>query len=349
MKRIFILFFIIVLASCGNKDVITTTTNQTTNQTTNKTESNAVLYVGDEYDFAYKNYQLSNDNIIIRNKKIIAKKPGQTKLECIIDNEKYIVILDIYEDDLQEFEEFIYEYQMKEDYSFMVYGGYSGYSYKRSRDDFYFMMEDQDIIEALIKTKTKARPGTKRKIEWIVIHDTGNISKTADAKNHSNYITNLAIQNNTSLSWHYTVDQSSIYQHIPDDEIAWHAGDGTKDIGANGYYLGGGNKNGIGIEMCVNQGNDIILTMKKCASLAVDLCLEYDLSLDRIKTHSDFAKKLCPYTVLYNNLWDDFMMMVQSEYLRKTKFIDFTIKEVSGGYEIKNLNSKRTKTIKIEA
>lgn len=346
MKKIFILFFIFVLGGCGKKDVITNSTNPIT--TMNPVLSNATLYVGDEYDFEYKNYWLSNDNIIIKNKKLFAKKSGKTTLECVYDDEKYIVTFDIYDDDLQEFEKFIYEYKMKKNYSFMVYGGYTGYKYQRNKDDFYFMTEDQEIIEALIKTKTKARPGTKRKIEWIVIHDTGNISKTADAKNHKNYITNLAIQNDTSLSWHYTVDQSSIYQHIPDDEIAWHAGDGTKDIGANGYYLGGGNKNGIGIEMCINQGNDIILTMKKSASLAVDLCLKYGLSIDRIKTHSDFAKKLCPYTILYNNLWDDFMMMVNGEYLRKTKFKDYSIIRVVGGYEIKNLNSKRTKTIKIE-
>ena len=38
-----------------------------------------------------------------------------------------------------------------------------------------------------------------------------------------------------------------IIQNIPDDEVAYHAGDCLTDIGKNGIYLGGGNKNGIGI------------------------------------------------------------------------------------------------------
>ena len=35
-----------------------------------------------------------------------------------------------------------------------------------------------------------------------------------------------------------------IYHHLPDDETAYHAGDGMEK--------NGGNMNGIGIEMCVN-------------------------------------------------------------------------------------------------
>ena len=49
------------------------------------------------------------------------------------------------------------------------------------------------------------------------------------------------------MSWHYTVDDHAIVQHLPDYETAYHAGDG-KD--------GPGNTTSIGIEICVNAGGD---------------------------------------------------------------------------------------------
>ena len=49
------------------------------------------------------------------------------------------------------------------------------------------------------------------------------------------------------MSWHYTVDDHAIVQHLPDYETAYHAGDG-KD--------GPGNATSIAVEICVNAGGD---------------------------------------------------------------------------------------------
>ena len=93
------------------------------------------------------------------------------------------------------------------------------------------------VYTQLIEENTKARPGTKRKIKYIVIHETDNFANGAGAKNHAEFLSN---NNTESTSWHYTVDDKEIYHHIPDNEIAFHAATKT------------GNLYGIGIELCVN-------------------------------------------------------------------------------------------------
>ena len=71
------------------------------------------------------------------------------------------------------------------------------------------------------------RPKTKlTSLEFVVIHDTGNNNLGATAQMHSNYLVN-----NTSVSWHYTVDQKEAIRHIPHDEVGYHAGDGLREFG----------------------------------------------------------------------------------------------------------------------
>lgn len=94
------------------------------------------------------------------------------------------------------------------------------------------------VTTRLVETGTKARTGRKRKIKYIVIHETANTKAGATAENHAIY---LSDNNKTSTAWHYTVDDKEIYHHIPDDEIAYHAATDK------------GNQYGIGIELCVNE------------------------------------------------------------------------------------------------
>ena len=148
-----------------------------------------------------------------------------------------------------------------------------------------------------------ARPGTKRRILYVTIHETDNPSASADAQAHNTYLHEIA--SSKKLSWHYTVDDHQIYHHIPDDEIAFNAGDGyTKD---------GGNMDGIGIEMCVNAGGDYEQTLKNTAKLTAYLLRTYDLSIDQVKKHQDFSGKHCPSRLLSAGRWPEFLEMVQKE------------------------------------
>ena len=148
----------------------------------------------------------------------------------------------------------------------------------------------------LIDSGTSARPGNKRKIKYIVIHETDNNSKGADAENHAQF---LSVNNKTSTSWHYTVDDKEIYHHIPDNEVAHHAA--TKD----------GNLYGIGIELCVNEGGNFEKTFENGAKLVAYLLKEYGLNVDAIRTHNDFSGKDCPHTILRDNRMSEFKNKVK--------------------------------------
>lgn len=126
------------------------------------------------------------------------------------------------------------------------------------------------------------RPGVKREIKYIVIHETGNPAAGADAKAHGKL---QAAGGEGKTSWHYTVDDKEIWHSIPDDEEAYHAGDGAD---------GEGNLHGIGIELCVNQDGDFEKTFDNAARLTGWLMYAYDIPADRVRQHFDFSGKNCP-------------------------------------------------------
>ena len=190
--------------------------------------------------------------------------------------------------------------------------------------------EGSNIIHnELPYTYGKQRTGIKKtSTEYVVVHDTGNPSKGATAKMHDTYITNL---NNSSssdyISWHFTVGNDGIYRHLPLDEVGYHAGDGSHvfgDVYHNTSYgkedcIGGGNRNGIGIESCINEGSDYTYTMRILAELVAELLIEFDLGFDRVKQHNDFSGKNCPQVIREARRWNEFMYLVKLEYFMKTE------------------------------
>ncbi len=154
------------------------------------------------------------------------------------------------------------------------------------------------VHNEIIDIDNSARKGIKRKIKYIVIHETNNYNKMATAAGHAAY---LKISKN-STSWHYTVDETEIYHHIPDNEIANHAGERT------------GNRYGIGIELCVNDGSDFEKTFDNAAKLVAYLLKEYDLNINSIKTHNDFSGSYCPRRILSNGRFDEFKNKVLEYY-----------------------------------
>lgn len=159
------------------------------------------------------------------------------------------------------------------------------------------------IYEELLPEDTPGRPGQKRKIEWLVIHETANTAAGADAEAHSRFLQDSTYE--TALSWHYTVDDHQIYHHLPDDEVAYHASDQLQE--------GGGNVSGIGIELCVNSDGDFEQTLENAAALAAYLLDQYDLSLDQVKRHADFTDKVCPQTLIETGRWEEFLQMVEAQ------------------------------------
>lgn len=170
-----------------------------------------------------------------------------------------------------------------------------------------------EIIESIVPENSCIRPGeVVEKKKYIVIHNTGNYSSSATAKAHSNYLHSQTDQPDRQASWHYTVDDKEIYHHIPDNENAWHASDGS--YGEGNYY-------GIGIEVCVNnfpntyEGEEyeaflqqFMRATKNTAYLVAKLMIENDIGMDGIKQHYDFApdKKNCPMQMRYTSATGSF-------------------------------------------
>lgn len=180
---------------------------------------------------------------------------------------------------------------------------------------------NEDIVYP--DTKTKLRPGNGKEgikmpggPQYVVIHDTGMPKVFDNADGLNKYIHEQAnMVDGRVASWHFSIDDSKVYQHVPTDEIAWHSGDGRRSFGekvynetSGKYDIGGGNQNGIGIETCINPDNDYDLTLKRTAKLVAMLLHQYNLGLDRIKQHYDFSSKNCPNIIRSTNgLWEFFL------------------------------------------
>ena len=75
------------------------------------------------------------------------------------------------------------------------------------------------------ESENQNRPGTlKPSTEYVTVHDTASAAPTADAYRHAQYVSN----GGGGTSWHYSSGSDGIYHQIPDNEVAYHAGDGTR-------------------------------------------------------------------------------------------------------------------------
>jgi N-acetylmuramoyl-L-alanine amidase len=137
------------------------------------------------------------------------------------------------------------------------------------------------------------RPGTKMVPQYIVVHETDNTDKGANARAHAMYLYN---GNDRQASWHYSVDSGeTVYQSIPDNETSWNAGDGR----------GAGNMSGIAVEMCVNSDGDFEKTKENAVALIKELMLKHHITKDRIVPHKYWSGKDCPKNVLKSG-WEHF-------------------------------------------
>ena len=146
-------------------------------------------------------------------------------------------------------------------------------------------------------------------ILWIVVHESGMPGEGQDAELLNQVMHQKMINNSANSSWHYSVDAYEIYHHIPNHLPAWHASDGSAS--------GGGNRNGIGIEMCINQDGNYEGAMHNNAKLIAYLLHEYNMTIANVRRHYDFApdKKQCPSYMIRTNRYNEFLDMINREYI----------------------------------
>ena len=89
-----------------------------------------------------------------------------------------------------------------------------------------YLFEDFRVVENIAPEGNINRPGDKHKKEYICVHDTGDWA--FNAFQWSEIVRRAAFDDGSSYnsSFQYVVGNDGIYHNIPDDETAFHAGDG---------------------------------------------------------------------------------------------------------------------------
>ena len=151
-----------------------------------------------------------------------------------------------------------------------------------------------------IKYNYSSRHGNK--IKFIVIHDTGNYGKGADALSHYRYFGG----GNRNASAHYFVDDKGIVQIIGDSYSAWHCGDKWNRKYATRNDVT--NSNSLGIEMCMNSDGNYDLMYRNTVELVKNLMVKFNVPIDRVVRHFDASGKSCPDHMRKNNWakWNEF-------------------------------------------
>ena len=160
----------------------------------------------------------------------------------------------------------------------------------------------------------------QNKPAYIVIHETDNWSKGADAKAHATAMKN----GNLAGTVHYYVDSKSVYQTLDHSDGAWAVGDGKGKYGIT-------NRNSINIEICVDPETDYYKAVDKTEQLAAQLLKQYGWGTDRLKRHYDASRKNCPRRIQAEGRWPE--------------FVKKTAAYMKGATTVKNTTTKNTVTL----
>lgn len=138
------------------------------------------------------------------------------------------------------------------------------------------------------------RPGRKIQPVYITIHNTSNTGRGADAAAHSRMVrekgyydlrTNSGEVKRNQVSWHFTVDDKRAIQHLPMDEMGYHAGQK-------------GNRASVGVEVCMHKDIDQAAADLRAARLAALLMHDLGVPAENIVTHQHWTGKACPTLLL---------------------------------------------------
>src|SRR5690625_1634027 len=153
-------------------------------------------------------------------------------------------------------------------------------------------------IRKNIVPKEKAKKvtyGGRNTKTYIVIHETDNTNKKANADAHARL---QAGGNSRAASWHYQVDDKEVVQSFADSVQCWAAG--------NQHY----NKHGIQVEICVNSDGDFKKAVNNAIKLTKHLMDKHNVPLKHVIRHHDASGKNCPRNLINGSkgiTWDDFV------------------------------------------
>ena len=155
-----------------------------------------------------------------------------------------------------------------------------------------------NINKQYISTKnTYSRKNAKK---YIVIHETDNFKKGADALRHAK----AQYNGNLSTSVHFYCGSDGVYQAAELDKCVWAVG---KKYTNKPNVKDATNYNTINIEICVNEDGNYNAARQNAIELVKWLMAELNLSVDRVIRHYDACGKYCPRKMMDDSsLWDNF-------------------------------------------
>ena len=147
-------------------------------------------------------------------------------------------------------------------------------------------------IERFLTINPYSRPGKKLDShKYILIHYVGNAGSSAMA--NRNYFESLKNKHICASSQYIVGLNGEIIHCIPDDEVAYHAGN---------YTI---NCNSIGIEVCHPNadGKFTDVTINSLKELVQELVSKYGIEEKNILRHYDITGKKCPLGYIDNTAW----------------------------------------------
>lgn len=135
-------------------------------------------------------------------------------------------------------------------------------------------------------------------IRFIVIHDTGNPDKGADADANFQHFNNGDRGSSADI---FVDDHAVIRANDYRRYYSWHCGDGHGKYGIT-------NGSSVGLEICVNQDGDYQRAVSNAVWMTHQLMRELHIPAEHVVRHYDASRKCCPASMAANNWqrWKEF-------------------------------------------
>lgn len=159
------------------------------------------------------------------------------------------------------------------------------------------------VVQDFLPVGFPTRPGTRIVLRFLTIHNTDNPNRGAGAAAHNRYIRGAQAVAR-EVSWHYTVDDRAIFQHLPDNEKGFHASTRA------------GNESSIGIEICMNSDMNAAVGYANAAELVAALIVKHGLPFPAsMKQHGSWTAKNCPSVLRAGAVlsWDRFLAQCEHQ------------------------------------
>ncbi|WP_105618426.1 peptidoglycan recognition protein family protein [Vallitalea okinawensis] len=131
------------------------------------------------------------------------------------------------------------------------------------------------IIEDFIPKGHSNRPGIAMNPLYICIYDTGMVEEGTHARMLARHMKTI----NQLISWHYTVDDMVILQHLPLSEVSYQVSQGDDE----------NNDKSIGIAICMNEDGDRHKAEENAIELVIYLVKKYNIPIEKVVQYNHWV------------------------------------------------------------